>query len=986
MAINPQKLLSSAKKPSNSAIVKADKFIVPIKKIQTKKVPANKLLAGSDSSLNDNVKILSQIDDLLKNILKTQNKDLERKRKDDENKDFEERESKLEEEKQLKKIGLPTNLIPKTGFLDRIKNFILYTFLGWLFTNTYKYLPKLQFIGRIIGGVIDFTSKFLVNLTTSLINFIDGSYKIYDDIKKKTKEIGGENAEKIFEETSKNLNLVLNAAIIASLAAVRTGFLSGAASGAGGSAAAKGFRGITTSGGRLAGRPDLRNPLRQRPTVTRGGRGALRFPGTGPRITQGAGGIGGKVAQRAALRTLKPLMGRIPFIGGLIEFGLSWALGDPIGKAAFRGVGSVLLGAVGAAVGGPVGAFVGAWAGGEGGAALYDVIFGGKEPTKSAEIEKKQGGGSVSTGSGKPGVRRSISVSRTKKPPKIQPQKTQVGRDVGGKSKIGAFYSKPGRSRNKYERPPEGWLSGLGRLFGGGQQGATTTTASNRDFGPYNALTKISETLKKIPFIGNLMGAAVDVALGQKPDKKIYKSIGSGLGYLIQTIANQQTSLSLSNLTSTIMGMSDGGTIPRRGIDVNQGAKPGEMISKVLDILIEQRVNEALRELNKETEKSKEGAGEGVQDGQQLDTTPGNIRVTSDSPDFWLLVTAALFENGKPEGGYQGAADVAQAIYNRVSLPGWPKSIRGVILQPGQFTPVRAYGGIREWSNINSKESAIAFARKYKGYTGNIVERIAATLLDSGKQQKAREFIGPRDNFRTYASEASNNHLADETEVRRYGHVFGFEPGGANIGRFRRGQLMPAQINQAVVTGKVENLGESTGNLESARELASQMGLMMTSGRRGPRYPGDRSLHISGRAEDYSNGTGPTPEQLKYAQEMVKRYGRSLTQLIYTPLGYGISNGRRVPLSYWGEATNNQHYNHVHVAYKGGGLIGPSNSKRPIPNSFASYETYGQGMRVAIQPIIVEKPVPMPMNNSNPTIMFGSGALNSNSNQMLKIG
>ena len=39
---------------------------------------------------------------------------------------------------------------------------------------------------------------------------------------------------------------------------------------------------------------------------------------------------------------LKPLFKRIPFIGGLINFGISVALGEPIGRAAAKGVGSAL--------------------------------------------------------------------------------------------------------------------------------------------------------------------------------------------------------------------------------------------------------------------------------------------------------------------------------------------------------------------------------------------------------------------------------------------------------------------------------------------------------------------------------------------------------------------------------------------------------------------------------------------------------------------
>jgi hypothetical protein len=42
-----------------------------------------------------------------------------------------------------------------------------------------------------------------------------------------------------------------------------------------------------------------------------------------------------------------------------------------------------------------------------------------------------------------------------------------------------------------------------------------------------------------------------------------------------------------------------------------------------------------------------------------------------------------------------------------------------------------------------------------------------------------------------------------------------------------------------------------------------------------------------------------------------------------------------------------------------GGLVSPSRQNRPIPNSFASYETPGGGMMIAIQPMIIERQVPV---------------------------
>ena len=130
--------------------------------------------------------------------------------------------------------------------------------------------------------------------------------------------------------------------------------------------------------------------------------------------------------------------------------------------------------------------------------------------------------------------------------------------------------------------------------------------------------------------------------------------------------------------------------------------------------------------------------------------------------------------------------------------------------------------------------------------------------------------------------------------------------------------------------------------------------------------------------------------------------------MIYTPLGFGISKGKQVPLSQWGESTNKQHYNHVHVAFEKGGLVrgmtraiigekGPefvldSNTTTALENTFpgfldalnkanynnaiqvlrdyASYESGSEEQIVVQQPApeIVYLPMPMPMGSG-----MGSG-------------
>jgi hypothetical protein len=105
-------------------------------------------------------------------------------------------------------------------------------------------------------------------------------------------------------------------------------------------------------------------------------------------------------------------------------------------------------------------------------------------------------------------------------------------------------------------------------------------------------------------------------------------------------------------------------------------------------------------------------------------------------------------------------------------------------------------------------------------------------------------------------------------------------------------------------------LGGASGSLGSAAALARTMGLTMTSFKRNG---GGGSYHDVGRAMDFSNSTGPTPQMMKFAQTLASTSGSKIAELIYTPLGFSIKHGRKIP-----PIAQSSHYNHVHVAYAGG--------------------------------------------------------------------
>ena len=136
-------------------------------------------------------------------------------------------------------------------------------------------------------------------------------------------------------------------------------------------------------------------------------------------------------------------------------------------------------------------------------------------------------------------------------------------------------------------------------------------------------------------------------------------------------------------------------------------------------------------------------------------------------------------------------------------------------------------------------------------------------------------------------------------------------------------KILDTWISQGMKQGEgpPAMLGAAPGNLSAAQALASSMGLQVTSYIR----PGDPGYHGKGRAMDFQTVGAPgsmgTPSQMTFAQSMVSKYGADLKQLIYTPLGYGIADGRKVGLDYWGDKTNQEHYHHVHVAFAKGGRV-----------------------------------------------------------------
>lgn len=607
--------------PSKSSIIKSSKS-TPVKVDKLLNVNKPSVKITKSSSLKDTLTQIEnkviKIDKLLKDSLFLSKKENEKSRIKKEGKEFSEKEKQLEKKlpKPEKEVKLPST--PKMGFFGWIKNFITQTVLGFLAVRLIGFLPQLLKILPVIINVSDFIIEWGGKLLDGLVTFIDWGYKTYDATRGFVKNLFGDSGVKKFDELSDVLNKFLNLAIIAGMVAAGSGGFGGKGKGVGGKPS--GRPNITTSGGGATGRPDIRNPLRQRPNVTTSGGGTLGRPDIRnplrqrPSVTTGVGG------KKAILSSVRPFLKRIPLpvVGALIDFGLSVALGENPGRAAFRAIGAGLLGALGAVIGSVVpvagnfiGGMIGGVAGDLAGGALYDLFFGGKLPKKGS-TNKLAGGGSPKTSKKSKVAKRTLKKKRPKRTISFTPRKIKPGANTGGEKKVQSVFPNP-------EKPA--WWDPLSVFTGGNkqpQEAEQPKKPKEKTANPQQFLVDSNDALGRANFFGPFFTIALKSVLGQKPDVLDYKNASRGLNSWVQT-----------TFKSGPLGFAGGGEVDAQqyfgGEDyTNVIAKSIEnSVSKEVDVTIRNLRDElALRPVGREEmiekniKDSQEGIGEGEFDGE----------------------------------------------------------------------------------------------------------------------------------------------------------------------------------------------------------------------------------------------------------------------------------------------------------------------------------------------------------------------------------
>lgn len=864
MAINVSKLLPSSKK-TTSAIIKADKFLAP-KNFDSESSSIIKPSVNSNKRTFYSIrKKVIDINKLLGGFVeenKNQNAIVKRQIEDDKREKKEEKLEKPKEDKQ--RLGLKLPSLPGKGLFASIGDFITRTLTGFILYRLVDYGPQILRFLKIAAPVFDFVIDIGGKLLNGLVTFVDWGYKAVDATKGFIKNIAGEGGAKNFDKLASGLTTFMNYAVIAGMLAADSVMSDGGF----------GRGGVNKSGFDRSGRK-VGKDIQKRYFSRYGKEQFLRRFGKenlenlGKSASRGAltklgrnalVGTLGKGGTKALLRLAKPLLRNIPIIGGLAEFALSWALGDPVGKAAFRGIGSLLVGAVGTAIGGPIGAAIGGFVGGEVGGKLYEMFFENKKPAKNNKAPKRAGGGPVTRAGKLTGgpAKRNVKKTKVRRAVSVTPQKIKPGKDVGGQKKLETIYSKD----------------------------------------DIKLIEEQNKKLGRTPFFGPIFSVAAKALVGDRPNKLDYKNVGMSLNNWI------------SNTFKSDIGFAGGGEVDIKNL--LSGDDMSNIIARSFEESVSSEVDDTINELMKKL---------GIKPGEKPAGVPGTpapgpqdlINIQGGDADFWTLVAVASREDGEP----QAWADVAQSIYNRLASGAYSgKTIKDLILGQMQYEPTWKYPKPGSTGKPNPEWYAIkdaASAGVAAGQSADAMKKVAAALLDPSLQKNARDFVQGRTDFRGYSVSGGVQRKSGDNYFGWYNNYTANKIGSVpNFGATASSGGAGPGISGPLGTGRI-------GAVDQFTSIAKKFGLQLTSDYR----PGDSGYHGKNRARDYSNdsvGSG-TPQQLAFAKHLVQNYGSSLTQLIYTPLGFGIANGKKVGLDYWGSSTNAQHYHHVHVALAKGGRV-----------------------------------------------------------------
>lgn len=654
MAINHQKFLPPSKIPSpTTSIVKVEKVVPSLYKRIEPLSPESDDVGGVGGELLVIKTKVINISNLVSSNTLLKKKTEKENRKEKENKTREEKENKLEKKDNKLISKLPSFNLPKLGFLDAINRFITFTLLGWVFKRIYPYIPQILDFIRKIDPVIKFVETLAGNFFKGVVDFIDFGYKAHDTVRDFTKKIGGENLQKTFDDFTKNLNTFVELALIAGMLSTGGPNLGRPGGGPGGGKPGKGGD-WRTEGNVIKGKGGYKQAydnMLKKGNLTKGEQRVVRdykrlvkagyhpdsaanqaFFRNRPEWLSGrnvrGGGFsvetakdyrtaakGNVVKPKLRLSFGKGIFGRVPIIGGLLDFAFSLAMGEPVGRAAAKAVGSTIGAALGTFIPIPLaGTILGGILGDIVGGALYDTLTANKP-------KKMSSGGKVTTRKGKVvGGKVKRTVRRVTAPSKAK--QVKPGTSVGGEKKVKQIYPEPPKNQ-------------IGRMMN-----------------PYGILTDTTKEMGAIPFLGPLFNIFGKTILGDSPTRDDYKIIGSSINAWINNAISK--GVLQGNLMSAF---ADGGVVD---IESEMKRNISGWVEKSVEELVRNKVTTAINNLRKNL--GLKPLQENVT-GQDVTDEMGELGSASDAvggarlfmkAGFPMLAAAILAGNIQQESGWRG--------------------------------------------------------------------------------------------------------------------------------------------------------------------------------------------------------------------------------------------------------------------------------------------------------------------------------------------
>ena len=847
--------------------------------------PSNVVLTKKSVKDIASIKVnVIKIESILKGTLAAEKKSLDVKKRQESGKRREKQEEKLETKPQAEKGPIKMPKVPRMGFLDWVKNFIGNVILGYFAVRMLDYLPKLIPIVKFLGSATDFVIDFGGKLLDGLITFVDWGYKAIDATTGFIKKIGGSGAADNF---GKFLGLIDNALFLTTTiaGAMAVEALTSDSGGPGDIVgdqvtkriAQKGAQQVATSAAGQAGG-----------AAQAGGLGAGAVAG----IVAGAGLLASALGEGAfQLRKIatKPIQDKQK------EFDkLSWFDPRKYFVGAQLGGMKMLLGPL-AAIGVMLDIV---------GAPFRYAIELLRYPFLSEEDKKKQA------------YNLAKFDARIREDFRKGLNMLTLGFAFKEKGSFGNIYGNKGAQKEM-----------MGKMAGGGiTRGGKAQTGTRRTIGgdkkkgkykkalarkpsktqfkgdPKDPLVKSGQELDKTKYFGPVLAVSAKLEAKEEPTQKDYDNVGLGLNLLIaKGLEEGQLKGGL------VAAFAEGGMVDDEFLEAaEKGVDVSSWISKTFRDEFETNAQRTLRLIRERKEKKGPDKSDPTLTGPDGEVPSGALTEGQWGPLLDLI-------SGKESGGNY------EAMYPSTTLKGATKmtiadvarratGAVGKYQQLPQYLVGRAKAaGLNPDKDLYSPENQekIIINVNIKGRGGEkwLKGEISDEQFMQGLSQEFASLPNAQGKF--YYPGQRSSMTAEKVK--------------AALSKVKKGGYSQQEIASSK-TGITGPLGTGkASSVDQFNTIAKKYGLTLTSDYR----PGDSGYHGKNRARDYSNdavGRG-TPEQLAFAKYLVQNYGSSLTQLIYTPLGFGIANGKRVGLDYWGASTNAIHYHHVHVALAKGGRI-----------------------------------------------------------------